>query len=179
METVRNTPWVCRVVLYRKAAKGRVSRTKPGTVARRKNSLQAAARERWLIVAAPALSALGNSSRCMAGVCRSSCPFRDLKSHRYGQGFEYSLTRSGKHLDALLLVHAMAKVAAWLAGLACGATGLDRWLYPARATQKLGSIMCVGREAMTRLWPMERISGWIERLRSLPPAVLDQMRVAT
>lgn len=55
METVRNTPWVCRVVLYRKAAKGRVSRTKPGTVARRKNSLQAAARKRWLIVAAPRL----------------------------------------------------------------------------------------------------------------------------
>ena len=103
--------------------------------------------------------------------------FRDFKSHRYGQSFEDSLTRSGKRLDVLLLVHALAMFAAWLTGLACEATGLDRWLYPTRTTRKLYSIMRVGREALTRLWPMERASRWIERLRSLPPPVLDQMRV--
>lgn len=116
METVLNKPWVCRIVLYRKAAKGRISRTKLGTIARRKNSLQAAARERepWLIVAAPALDAL-NARQLVALYARRmqiELSFRDLKSHRYGQGFEDSLTRSGKRLDVLLLVHALAMFAA-------------------------------------------------------------------
>ena len=181
METVRNAPWVCRIVLHRKAAKGRTCWTKLGTVARRKNSLQAAARERepWLIVAAPGLNTL--SARQLVALyarrMQIELSFRDLKSHRYGQGFEDSLTRSGRRLDVLLLVHAMAMFAAWLAGLACEATGVDKWLYPARAMRKIYSILRVGREALVRGWPMERTSRWIERLRSLPPAVLDQMRV--
>jgi len=34
--------------------------------------------------------------------------FRDLKSHRYGQGFKDSLTRSGGRLQVLLLVGTLA-----------------------------------------------------------------------
>jgi IS4 transposase len=30
--------------------------------------------------------------------------FRELKSHRYGQGFEDSLTRKGKRIEVLLLL---------------------------------------------------------------------------
>jgi Transposase DDE domain len=30
--------------------------------------------------------------------------FRDLKSHRYGQGFEDSLTRKGERIEVLLLL---------------------------------------------------------------------------
>ena len=114
-------------------------------------------------------------SRFTVGACRSSCR-RDLKSHRYGQGFEDSLTRGGKRIEILLLVNALAAFASWLAGLACEATGVDRWLSPVASARRLYSVLRVGREALVRAWPLERTSQWLERLRSLPPRVLDQMR---
>jgi hypothetical protein len=180
METVRNAPWVCRVVLYRKAPKGRKHRTRAGKIARSKVSLQAAARERepWLIVASPALKAL--SARHLVTLygrrMQIELSFRDLKSHRYGQGFEDSLTRSGKRIEILLLVNTLAAFASWLAGLACEATGIDRWLSPVPSARRLYSVLRVGREALIRSWPMERTSQWLARLRSLPRQVLDQMR---
>jgi hypothetical protein len=181
METVRNAPWVCRVVLYRKAPKGRKHRTRAGKIARSKRSLEAAARERepWLIVASPTLAAL--SARHLVTLygrrMQIELSFRDLKSHRYGQGFEDSLTRGGKRIEILLLVNALAAFASWLAGLACEATGIDRWLSPVGSARRLYSVLRVGREALVRAWPMERTSRWLERLRALPSSVLDQMRV--
>lgn len=180
MDTVRNAPWACRVVLYRKAPKGRKHLTRAGKVARSKVSLQAAARERepWLIVASPALTGL--SARHLITLygrrMQIELSFRDLKSHRYGQGFEDSLTRSGKRIEILLLVNALAAFASWLAGLACQATGVDQWLSPVHSVRRLYSVLRVGREALVRSWPMERTSQWLERLRALPPWVLDQMQ---
>lgn len=181
METVRNAPWVCRVVLYRKAPKGRKHRTRAGKIARSKKSLEAAARERepWLVVASPALAAL-SPCRLVALYGRRmqiELSFSDLKSHRYGQGFEDSLTRSGKRIEILLLVNALAAFASWLAGLACEATGVDQWLSPVRSSRRLYSVLRIGREALVRAWPVERTSRWLERLRVLPPSVLDQMGV--
>lgn len=179
MDTVRNAPWVCRVVLYRKVTKGRKYRTRAGKIAQSKASLQSAARERepWLIMASPALSTL--SARHLVALygrrMQIELSFRDLKSHRYGQGFEDSLTRSGKRIEILLLVNALATFASWLAGLACEATGVDRWLSPVHSVRRLYSVLRVGREALVRSWPMERTSRWIERLRSIPPQVLSQM----
>ena len=43
--------------------------------------------------------------------------FRDLKSHRFGCGFEDTLTRLPQRLELLLLIHALASLVAWLAGL--------------------------------------------------------------
>lgn len=103
--------------------------------------------------------------------------FRDLKSHRYGDGLEDSLTRSGKRLAVLLLVHVLANFASWLAGLACRATGMDHWLTPVRSKRKCYSTMRIGQEALARSWPMEPTCRWLQRLRSLPPDVLVQARV--
>ena len=44
--------------------------------------------------------------------------FRDLKSHRYGMGFEDSQTRDPKRLSVLLLLNMLAGFAAWLLSLA-------------------------------------------------------------
>jgi hypothetical protein len=181
METVRSTPLACRMVLHRKVTKGRQRRTRLGTIARSKVSLVAAARERdpWLLVASPALDTL--SARQLVTLysrrMQIELSFRDLKSHRYGQGFEDSLTRTGKRIAVLLLVHAMAAFASWLAGLACEATGVDRWLYPVNTARKMYSILRVGREALVRGWQMEPLSHWLARLNSPPPNLLDQMRV--
>jgi len=181
METVRNAPWTCRVVLYRKPSRGRKHRNRFGHVARSKISLQCASRERepWLIVASPALADL-SARRLVALYGRRmqiELSFRDLKSHRYGQGFEDSLTRSGKRIEILLLVNALAAFASWLAGLACEALDIAHWLSPRRSTRKLYSVVRLGREALVRSWSIESISRWLDRLKSLPSTTLAQMQV--
>jgi hypothetical protein len=149
-------------------------------VARRKGSRQAAARESepWLIIASPELDHL-NARQLVAIYGRRmqiEMSFRDLKSHRYGQGFEDSLTRSGERIEILLLVNALAAFASWLAGLACDAAGITNWMSPMRSTRRLYSILRVGREALVRQWPIERLSLCLARPRSLPPDTLDQMQ---
>ena len=53
-------------------------------------------------------------------------PFRDLKSHRYGQAFEDSLTRKDKRIEVLLLLNALAAFATSLVGMACEAATIDQ-----------------------------------------------------
>lgn len=182
MDTVRDQPWTCRVVIHRKHGKGRKHRNLDGQPARTSSSRKVAARYRepWLLVASPSLQL---SARRMVNLyarrMQIEQSFRDLKSHHYGSAFEDSLTRSGKRMQILLLVHAMANFASWLAGLACQATGQDHWLMPIKTTRKLYSTMRIGREALARSWPMERTCLWLERLRTLPPDVLTQTRTAS
>lgn len=146
-------------------------------------SLKAAARERepWLIIASPKLKAPSARQlvKLYARRMQIELGFRDLKSHRYGQGLEVSLTRHGARLQILLLVSTLASFVSWIAGLGCEATGVAQWLLPHRAARKLYSTMRVGREALVRGWPLEPVSRWLERMRSLPPAVLNQMTLVT
>jgi hypothetical protein len=51
--------------------------------------------------------------------------FRDLKSHRYGQAFEDSLTRKGPRIEVVAAERA-GRVATWLVGMACEASGIDQ-----------------------------------------------------
>jgi len=111
MDTARATPWTCRLVLHRKKVRGRKHRNLKGAPVRSTQSRKSAARQRepWLLVASPSLRL--NARQLVALYARRmqiELSFRDLKSHRYGNGFENSLTRSGKHIEILLLVHAMA-----------------------------------------------------------------------
>lgn len=181
MHINRSRPLECCLAVYRKPAKGRKHITRHGKVARSKLSRQCAARERepWLIVASPGLKHL--SARQLITLygrrMQIEASFRDLKSHRYGHGFEDSLTRKRRRLDILLLVNALATFTNWLAGLACEVTGIDQWLYPAKRRRKLYSTIRVGREALIRSWPMEPVWNWLQRLRKLPQSVLDQMVV--
>ncbi|MCL1662489.1 transposase, partial [Xanthomonas nasturtii] len=148
-------------------------------VSRASSSLKAAARERepWLIVASPQLHAPSATQlvNLYARRIQIELAFRDLKSHRYGQAMEDSLTRPGERLQILLLLHTLATFASWLAGLGCEATGIAQWLSPRNSTRKLYSTLRVGREALVRRWPMEPVSRWLERLRTLPDAVREQM----
>jgi hypothetical protein len=132
-----------------------------------------------LLVASPQLADLNARQLTVLYARRMQieASFRDLKSHRYGQGFEDSLTRSGKRLEILLLVNALAAFASWLAGMVCEANGIAHWLSPVRSKRKRYSTLRVGREALVRRWPIEHISHWLHRLRSLPPYVLNQMVV--
>lgn len=78
--------------------------------------------------------------------------------------------------EILLLVSALAAFACWLAGLASEALWLDRWFSPHRATRRLYSVLRAGREGLVRRWPLERVTRWLSRLRTLPDAALEPMQ---
>jgi hypothetical protein len=181
MTTNRSRPLNCRCVIYRKAPKRRKDWTAHGKVARSKISRQCAVREAepWLLVASPSLHTLSARQlvKLYARRMQIEASFRDLKSHRYGQAFEDSLTRSGPRLEILLLVNALAAFSCWIAGLSCEAKGIAHWLSPILTTRRLYSILRVGREALVRDWPFEPLSTALRRLRFLPIHVLDQMAV--
>lgn len=181
MQMVRNHPWTCRMIVYGKRSKGRKHRTRLGQPARNSNSRKNAARERepWLLVASPELSDL--SARQLVALysrrMQIEQSFRDLKSHRYGQGFEDSLTHKGQRIEILLLINALAAFASWLVGLACEAAGIDRWLSPFRSNRRLYSVLRLGREALSRRWLCIPIGELISRLRYPDARLLDQIGV--
>jgi hypothetical protein len=178
VEIARYRPLLARLVLYRKVPKGRKHRTRLGEVARSKASRKAAARERepWLIVASPQLAISPKQMvKLYARRMQIELSFRDLKSHRYGQAFEDSLTRKDHRIEVLLLLSAMATFASWAAGMAADAMDMARWLVPHGAKRKLYSVVRLGREALVRQWPIGHASQWHQVLRSPPDDVLHQM----
>jgi hypothetical protein len=180
MDMVRNHPMRARIVTLKKPPVGRMHSTLKGQRRRGQLSRQNARRERepWLIVASPSLQLSARQlvtlySRRM----QIELSFRDLKSHRYGQGFEDSLTRSPERLQVLLLIHMLATFAAGLAGRACERAGLDAWLSPRRSKRRLYSLVRLGREAMVRNWPTGTLRERMQTLHAPPDELRDQMGV--
>ena len=180
MDIVRSHPLTARVVLHAKPAKGRKHRNRQGVPARNSNSRKNAQRESepWLLVASPSLALSARQLITLYGRrMQIELSFRDLKSHRYGQGFEDSLTRKGARIEVLLLLSAMAAFATWLVGMACESCGIDDWLMPFRSRRRLYSVMRLGREALVRRWSSTRLSELIDQLRYPGPQLLDQLGV--
>lgn len=101
--------------------------------------------------------------------------FRDLKSHRYGQGFEDSLTRRGARIEVLLLLSTLAVFATWLVGIVCETSSIDTWLTPYRCKRRLYSVMRLGREALVRRWLPIPVSRLLDHLRQPPASLFDQL----
>jgi hypothetical protein len=180
MDIVRSAPLTARVVLHAKPSKGRKHRNQQGVPARNSNSRKHAQRERepWLLMASPSLSL--NARQLVTLYARRmqiELSFRDLKSHRYGQAFEDSLTRKGDRIEILLLLSALAALATWLVGVACEARGMDQWLTPFRSSRRLYSVMRLGREALVRRWICIPLDKLIEQIRRPAPALFDQLSV--
>lgn len=116
-ETVRSQSIVCRLVLYYKAPQGRMDTTLKGERARNRYSRKIAQRESdpWLLAASPGLDLTPTQIVAIyARRMQIEQSFRDLKSHRYGVGFEDSLTRTRDRLATLLLILALASFVAWV-----------------------------------------------------------------
>lgn len=181
MDVAHSQAWPCRMVTVAKPAKGRKDLNQMGERARSSSSRKNARREcePWLLVASPKLEDL--SARQLVALyarrMQIELSFRDLKSHRYGNAFEDSLTRKGKRIEVLLLLHAMAAFATWLVGLACDATGIGHWLAARRSTRRLYSIMRLGREALLRGWSCGSLKQILDRLRKPDAALLDQLGI--
>lgn len=174
---VRNHPLPCRLVVQRKPPRGRKHRTCHGRVAASKHSLANAARERepWLLAVSPSLKALKarQVTAIYAKRMQIELAFRDMKSHRYGCAFEDSLTRKGPRIEILLLIHALAGFAAWLAGLAAENSGAKSRLVPSGTASHRPSysLLRLGWEALRRGWLSERSSA-IRAVHLRPPQIL-------
>lgn len=129
IELTESNPFLCRLALVRRRARGRVERTRYGTRARGGHSRKMArsAKEPWLLASARSLDDLG--ARAIAALYAKRMQieqsFRDLKSHRYGCAFEDTLTREAKRLEMLLLIHMLAALLAWLIGSRASARSID------------------------------------------------------
>lgn len=181
MEVVRDRPLTAHVVLHAKPAHGRKHRNRRGLPARDSKSRKNARRESepWLLMASPSLHLSARQVVTLyARRMQIELSFRDLKSHRYGQAFEDSLTRQGARIEILLLISALAAFAAWLAGMACEASGIDRWLVPYRSKRRLYSVIRLGREALVRRWLTLAPARIIERLRTPEPALVAQLGIS-
>lgn len=102
--------------------------------------------------------------------------FRDPKSHRYGQAFEDSGTCSAQRIEVLLLLHALATFAAWLAGIvaaACKAAG-DLEPGPPRLRRRYSTVR-LGWEMLARRWSHARGRAMLRTLRLLPADITMQM----
>lgn len=95
MDIARSNPLTARVVLHAKPPKGHKHRTRDGVPARNSNTRKHAQRESepWLLMASPSLTLSAQQLIALYGRrMQIELSFRDLKSHRYGQGLEDSLT---------------------------------------------------------------------------------------
>lgn len=122
VQLVRQKPFACRLLRYRKTLRGRKHRTARGWISRDKDSRAAARsqREPWLLAYCNALQGATpmHIVNLYAKRMQIELSFRDLKSERYGCAFRHSLTRKAPRLAMLLLLHALASLIAWLQGTA-------------------------------------------------------------
>jgi len=177
-ELVRSAPLTVRLIVHAKPPKGRHLKTYAGDVARRKSSRDNARRERepWLPVMSPTLSVTAAQAVALyARRMQIELSFRDLKSHRFGEAFEDSLTRLRERIEILLLLHVLAVFAAWLTGLMAERDGVMDRLTPYRSTRKLYSTPRLGWEALTRRWIIGATERWLMQLRDPPDEVLANM----
>jgi len=130
MQMTRNAPLHCRFVLYKGKAQKRSKITCHGERARSKHSEQCARRERepWLLASSLPVSAKLAHRVVALYQARMQIEeaFRDVKSTRFGIGFELSLTRSAQRLQILLLIGMLAIFVLWLLGMAAKTSGQHR-----------------------------------------------------
>lgn len=121
------------------------------------------AREPWLLATSlPARHGAANVVAVYGQRMQIEEAFRDLKSHRYGMGFEDSLTRGIERLTALLMLNTLAMLAAWLmASAAQPSLSRDPLARQPRHRNRYSSI--------------RRGLEWLRR-RFLPPDIKTAMR---
>jgi hypothetical protein len=117
-QIVKGQPWHCRLMRIRRKRQGRSQLTRAGKRQCGRDALRhgKSAREPWLLATSLVSSQFNAASIAVMYGKRMQIEesFRDLKSHRYGMGFEDSRTRGSKRLSVLFLLNMLAGFAAWL-----------------------------------------------------------------
>ena len=128
---VRSNSVECNLVLYKEKSRGRCKkRRRDGEESQWWHSkyYKKYNGEPWLLVT----SLRSESAARIVNLYRTRMSieegFRDLKSGRFGWGFEYARSNQRHRLENLLLIAAMASAAAWLSGWVAKQCGLTRTL---------------------------------------------------
>lgn len=122
--------WPCRLVLFKEKAKGRVHLTQHARPARSRKSRHHAtsAREPWLL--ATSLPLKRQLAKHVVSLYRQRMQieeaFRDLKSTRFGLGFEAHIAFQPHRVAILLLIATLVFLVAWLLGKAVERTHQHR-----------------------------------------------------
>jgi hypothetical protein len=165
-EIVKGHPLSCRLVLAQRSRQRRDQLTRAGlppqgTQARKSRK---AAREPWLLVTSlPATTR--TASQLVAAYGRRmqiEAAFRDLKSHRYGMGFEDSLSRQPQRLTVLLMLQTLAQFAAWVIARAATLPGLPDPLSRQPGQRARYSCLRRGLEWLRRPRPPPDMRAWIQ-----------------
>jgi len=127
-EVVRGNRVRCNLYLIKRGKKNRVHKSVFGQPCCSAHSLKQARaqREPWLLAASPSLAVLNATEiiNIYAQRMQIEEAFRDLKSDRYGLGFELHLSRSQQRIATLLLIASLALLVLWQIGSAAAAHGL-------------------------------------------------------
>ena len=119
----------CRLVLIKRAAKGRKRKTRSGKSAcsARSNKQRKGQREPWLLAVSSSLAKLSAQAvvDLYAKRMQIEQSFRDLKNPAYGMGLSTSQTRKLNRMRILLLIGALLSYALWLIGLSARQKGFE------------------------------------------------------
>jgi len=116
----RATPLECELVLFKGKPKGRINKTKFGDRARSSHSQKNAAKEKepWLL--ASSINVNSKLAKQVKNIYATRMQieetFRDVKSMRFGLGFELNGTYKTKRLQILLMIVMLALFVLWILG---------------------------------------------------------------
>ena len=155
-ELVRSNPLHCRLYVVKRIKKNRVHTSVFGERVRStQSSKQARAqREPWLLAASPSLVELNAHDvvNFYAQRMQIEEAFRDLKSSRYGLGFELHLSRTRERIAALLLIASLAMLILWQIGSAAIAQRLQfQYQSNTRKTRPVLSVFTLAFLVLRRL----------------------------
>jgi len=127
---VRSNPFKCQLVTYKQKKKGRKDLNKSGQPRRSKTSkvYRKSGNDPWLL--ATSLPQGKQLAKRVMKIYRLRMQieegFRDMKSHQFGQGFEYNKTTKMKRLSILILLSTIAHWLLMAIGLATKNMSKDR-----------------------------------------------------
>ncbi len=157
MQIAQSNPFACTLVLVKQKNKGRHAKNSDGTAKRSKRSLQhsAAATDPWLL--ATNLPTHRTLSKQVVGIYRQRMQieegFRDMKSTRFGLGFEQNKSTTTSRLTILVLLTTLASISLILSGMALFISGKTQRFKANTETRQTLSFHTLGQRA------------WVDRTR--------------
>ena len=178
-EYVRSNPISCRLVLIKHAHQGRHKKGRLGKVARSRHSLKnaRAQHEPWLLAVSPGLAHL--SAKAVVAVYAQRMQieetFRDLKSERFGLGFNSSRSTRKDRLSVLLLIACLASFVLRLIGEAGKARQLHlQFQSNTRRSRPVLSVIALALQLVRHgraAFPPRELNAALARLRYDHPAL--------
>ena len=141
VQLTRATPLECELVIYKGKPKGRSKKTKFGERARSSHSEKNAAKEKepWLLASSMQVNSklAKQIKNIYATRMQIEETFRDVKSARFGLGFELNESYKPKRLQILLMIVMLALFVLWILGMIAEMTNQHRQYQANTETKKM------------------------------------------